>query len=514
MPGYFLAYDIGTSGVKAGLVTADGDVLATASREYSSLYPASQWVEQSVDEIWRGQCEASNELLSKCGINPGEIAAVAVSCQRATFVPVDRNEEPLTNYIGWQDKRSIAQCEEMEQKIGTDRYYQIAGLPIEPTAAVSKILWLKEKKPKVFDETYKFYSTQDMHLHQLGVEDAPCDLPDASYMGLLDVNSLQWSRVLLDELEIPKDKMPEVVPSCQVVGQVSKRAAELTGLKAGIPLVTAGGDLQVGALGLGVAKPGVVSMAMGTGAGVIFYLDAPLLHPERAMGCLAHSVPNAWEMEGICLASGGAHKWFRDTLATQEKEAASKLGISAFDILNLEATDVPPGSNGLIVMPCLAGAGAPFWYPKARGAIMGLTLGTTKADLARAMMEGITMELSNIIESARMAGVQVEEVRVFGGASKSGVWNQISANIYGVPVFTSKVRDAGLIGASICAGVGVGTFSSAEEGTEAMVQLEECFEPDPTVHERYQEIAAVYHDAFLALKDAGIYERMAALQET
>ena len=510
MADFFLVFDIGTSGVKAGIVSASGEVVATASREYPSLYPGPQWVEQSVDEIWQGQCAAAKELLAKSDIPAAEIAAIAISCQRATYVPVDKDERPLTNYIGWQDKRSTAQCDRMRSQIGDDRYYRIAGLPIEPTAAVSKIMWLKENRPDIFDKAHKFYSTQNMHLHQLGVENAPCDLPDASYMGLLDVNNLQWSSSLLDELGIPADKMPELVPSCQVVGEVSKEAAEQTGLAAGTPLVTAGGDLQVGGLGLGVAKPGVVSMAMGTGAGVIFYLDKPVLHPARSMGCLAHTVPGAWEMEGICLASGGAHKWFRDVLAGAEKQAAATFGISAFDILNLEASEVPPGSNGLIVMPCLAGAGAPFWYPQARGVIMGLTLGTTKQDLARAVMEGITLELSNIVESAREIGVQVEEVRVFGGASKSRVWNQISADIYGVPVYTSKVHDAGLIGGAICAAVGTNFFANAAEGADAMVNLGERFEPNLQVHEQYAEISSVYRDAFKVLKEAGIFERMAS----
>lgn len=511
MSGYFLAFDIGTSGVKVGIVTQDGGVLATASREYPSIYPGPQWVEQSVDLMWQAQCDASRELVARSGIRPEEIAAIGISCQRATFVPVDKDERPLTNFIGWQDKRSIQQCDMMKRVVGDEQYYRIAGLPIEPTAAVSKILWLKENKPDIFEKSHKFYSTQNVHLHQLGVEDAPCDLPDASYMGLLDVNELEWSQKLLDILDIPAEKMPKTVPSCELVGHVSKAAAEVTGLKQGTPLVTAGGDLQIGGLGLGAAKPGVVALAMGTGAGIIFCMDAPLFHPDRAMGCLAHSVPGEWEMEGICLASGGAHKWFRDILAVSEKEAAARFGISAFDILNLEAVDVPPGSNGLIVMPSLAGAGAPYWYPKARGVIMGVTLGTTKKDLARAMMEGITLELSNIFESAKRAGVKVEEVRVFGGASKSRVWNQISADIYGVPVYTAEVHDTGLIGASICAGVGVGVFANAQEGADAMVKLSECYEPDLGVHSRYMEIASIYRDAFGALKDAGVFERMAAL---
>ena len=219
------------------------------------MYPGPQWVEQSIDEMWRAQCEASRELVSKTGIDPQEIAAVGVSCQRATFVPIDKDERPLTNFIGWQDKRSIDQCDTMKRTLGDERYYRIAGLPIEPTAAVSKIVWLKENAPSIFDKTDKFASTQNIHLHQLGAQKPPCDLPDASYMGLLDVDNLQWSQELLDALGIPREKMPDVVHSGTVVGHVSKQAAQATGLAEGTPLVTAGGDLQCSALGVGVYVP-------------------------------------------------------------------------------------------------------------------------------------------------------------------------------------------------------------------------------------------------------------------
>ncbi len=512
MPEFLCAFDLGTTSVKVGVFTPDGQVLGAASCEYGVLYPAPQWIEQSIEEMWVAQCSACQELIHRFNIHPSDIAAVSVSSQRATFVPLGKDGKPLTRFIGWQDKRSIRQCEMMERKVGAERYYQIAGLPIEPTAAVSKILWLKEQAPEIYARAHTFASTQNVHLAQLGVEEPPCDLPDAAYLGLLDVDRLEWSRELLERLELPIEKLPPLAPSGQHVGQISPAAAQAIGLKSGTPVVTAGGDLQCAGLGMGVAEPGYLSVGIGTGGGILTYLEQPLRHPERALNCLPHAVPGAWEIEGICLASGATYKWFRDVLGTYEKAAAAGLNMDPYEILNAEAASAAPGSNGLLVLPALAGAGAPNWYPQARGAILGLTLSTDKKALTRAVLEGICLEIRWMLDAAQKLGVPINEVRIWGGAAKSPLWNQIAADIYGVPVAQTAVSEAGLVGAAICAGVGIGLFKSACDGARRMVHIERCFDPDPRLRARYDELFAVYQTAYQALKDAGVFVRLANLQ--
>lgn len=511
MPEYILGFDIGTTGVKAGLFTPAGQLLGTTYREYKVQYPGPQRVEQSVDEMWTAQCQVSKELIRLLEINPEDIAAVGISSQRATFVPVDKNETPLTQFIGWQDKRSIEQCIEIDHKVGSELYYTIAGIPIEPTAAVSKILWLKENEIEIFDKTHTFASTQNVHLSQLGVQNAPCDLPSAAYLGLLDVNQLTWSAELLELLDIPVEKMPELAPSGQLVGEISPRAADATGLAAGIPVVTAGGDLQCAGLGLGVVSSGMVSVGIGTGGGVLIYLDQPLRHPEQGLNCLPYAVPNTWEMEGICLASGAAYKWYRDVLGEIEKITAHEKAVDTYEILNAQAAQAGPGSNGLLVMPSLIGAGAPNWYPRARGAIFGLTLATSKQDLTRAMLEGICLEIRWMLEAAQKSGTKIEEIRIWGGAAKSPVWNQIAADVYGLPAIKTFIPDAGLAGAAICAGLGVGIFSSPHEAAQNMAQIECVYEPNRALKSKYDEMFDIYKTIYQSLVQAGIYERIAAL---
>ena len=510
-PPYLCTFDLGTTGVKAGILTPAGELVASTYREYGVVYPGPLWVEQSIDAMWNAQCEASRQVIDCWNIDPHEIAAVGISSQRATFVPVDHSGNPLTRFIGWQDKRSLAQCAEMERRVGAERYYRIAGLPIEPTAAVSKILWLKENEPKIFDQTRKFASTQNVHLVQMGVADAPCDLPDAAYLGLLDVDRLEWSAELLDALGIPGEKMPALAPSGMRVGEVSPAAAEATGLASGTPLVIAGGDLQTAGLGMGISEPGFVSVGIGTGGGVLIYLDKPLRHPDRALNCLPHAVPGAWEMEGICLASGAAYKWYRDTVGQLEKASAADLDIDAYDLLNAEAAQAASGSGGLLVMPALAGSGAPNWYPKARGVFLGLSLSTDKKQLTRAMLEGICLEIRWMLEAARKLGTDIEEVRIWGGAAKSDLWNQIAADVYGIPAARTTVPEAGLVGAAILAAVGVGIFSSAQEGARSMVQVERRYEPNPGLRLRYDEMFDLYKTTYRLLKEGGIFERLEAL---
>ncbi len=403
------------------------------------------------------------------------------------------------------------QCEEMIQKIGSARYYEIAGIPIAPTAAVSKMLWIKEHAPEIFENTQTFASTQNVHLRQLGVENSPCDLPGAAYLGLLDVNQLTWSTELLELLEIPLEKMPPLAPSGQWVGEISSEAAQATGLATGIPVVTAGGDLQCAGLGLGVVEPGSVSVGIGTGGGVLIYLDQPLRHPEQGLNCLPHAVPDTWEMEGICLSSGAVYKWYRDVLSEAEKSAAQEKDIDPYELLNQQAQQANPGSAGLLVMPSFMGAGAPNWYPKACGAIFGLTLATDKKDLSRAMLEGICLEIRWMLEAAQKLGTRIEEIRIWGGAAKSPVWNQIAADVYGLPAIKTSIHDAGLAGAAICAGLGVGIYTSPKEAAQTIVQIDRVYEPNPTIRAKYDEMFDIYKTIYQTLAQAGVYERIAAL---
>lgn len=511
MPQIICAFDLGTNGVKAGLFSAEGRLLGQSYQEYGVDCPQPGWVEQSIERMWQAQCLATRALLASTGVRPQEIAAIGVSSQRATFAPLDAAGRPLSAFIGWQDHRSISECEWMAERVSARRYYQIAGLPLEPTAAISKILWIKHHNPALYERTACFGSTQNVHLRQLGAENAPCDLADAGYIGMLDVDRLEWSRELQDGFDLPQDKLPKTAASGQTVGALSAAAAEATGLAAGTPLVLAGGDLQSAGLGMGVAAPGVVSLGIGSGGGVLIYLDRPLRHPEMGLNCQPHVVPGAWEMEGICLASGASYKWFRDVLGQPERQLAQERGCDPYEVLNESGAQAPVGSGGLLFLPALAGAGAPHWYPQASGVVLGLTLATERSAIIRCLLEGICLEIRGMLAAAGRMGIRIDEVRIWGGAAKSALWNQMAADVYGIPAAKTVISEAGLAGAAICAGVGAGLYRDVREGAAGMIQIERRYEPDPARHRVYSELFEIYQSTYTALRDAGVYAKISSL---
>jgi len=230
-----------------------------------------------------------------------------------------------------------------------------------------------------------------------------------------------------------------------------------------------------------------------------------------ALSCLPHAVSGAWEMEGICLASGAAYKWFRDTLAVEEREMASRLGLDTYTILNAAAESAPPGCGGTILLPTFAGSGAPHWDPSVRGVMLGLSLTTDKKTLARAVLEGVCFEIRWMLEAVKGLGMKLDRLHVYGGAAKSRLWNQIGADIYGLPISRPEVEEGGLVGAAICAGVGIGLFKDATEGAESMIRIRESYQPNPKLRAMYDEMFEIYKDAYLALSNAGIFRRLASV---
>jgi len=506
MTGYLCAIDVGTTGVKAALLTPEGELVCRGYREYHVVYPHPQWVEQSVEEVWNALGATMRAMLAQAGIDPRKILAIAISNQRATFVPVDDHSKPLTLYIVWQDLRGAPQCEWMKERIHPADYYAITGLDIGPTASISKILWLKQNQPEIFQKTCKFAFMQDMLLRQLGMKEAVCEHSTASWSGLLDVNKLTWSDDLLSLFDLPRDKLPALVMPGQPVGTVSKEAAEACGLVAGIPLISGGGDGQLSAVGCGVTHPGQVSLVMGTAAAIFTFLATPLKDPTRALYCVAHAVPRSWEMEGSALAAGAVYKWFRDTLGHLEKDMAAQLEVDPYELFDREIQRAAPGVQGLLVLPTFMGGGTPTWYPYARGAILGLTLNHTRRDVLRALVEGIFLEIKGMVEAIKALGVDLSSIRVVGGMAKSPVLNQLLANVLGVTVERPAVTDSTLVGAAICATLGCGMFQLADEAAEKMVQLSATYQPDKELSALYNRLFQTYCKAFDLLCKHGIFE--------
>ncbi|MFM8592949.1 MAG: FGGY-family carbohydrate kinase [Chloroflexota bacterium] len=509
MASLLCAVAVGTTGVKASVFTVDGEIVRTAYREHALRFPAQDRVEQE-PSVLEAAFDATLQEATNCIAD--EIAAVAVTSARATFTAVDAAGRALTPFIIWQDPRSLSTCARLRERIRNAEYFAITGLNLEPVAVGSKAVWLREEDPAVDAATARYWLQQTYFLHRLGVEDPPTEPSMAGYYGLIDLDTRDWSPRVLEAFAINRARLPRVAQAGDVVGTVSTTGAARTGLRAGTPVVLAGSDAACCWLGAGMARDGQVTAYVGTAAALAAQIPQPLRDPEQRMTCLPAATMRTWTIEGLLLSAGAAFRWFRDALAPMESAEAETRGIDAYEVIDASARTVPAGAHGLLVVPTLVGAGAPYWEPRARGMILGLGLHHTRADIARGFMEGVALELRNALEEMRRVGVEVREVTLTGGGARSPLWNQIHADVHGVPVTTVATADPTALGAAICAGTGVGLFASLQEGAAAMARSSAQFLPDAARHERYTEMLGVYRQVLETFGREGMHEAIAALE--
>jgi xylulokinase len=504
------AIDLGTTGVKAGIFDATGRLLALAQREQALLFPAPGRVEQSPRRTWELQCASVREAVRTSGVRRDAVVAVALSVQRGTVIALDRRGQPIGNYIVWMDRRGLGHLEQVRACVGADRYYDTAGHPLVPYTGLSKLLWLRSEAPRAFDRCRVVAPPQTLHLRWLGADDFVCDPSAGTFFFPFDIARATWSDALIDLLGFPREKLPTVVPSTTVVGRISAAAADACGLSRATRIVAGGGDGQCAAVGSGVTRPGRVMINIGTAAGVQTFLPAPRLDPRRILNCGAHVIPGAWEMEGHTQASGAVLRWVRDLLRPNGAGRADSRGWG-YQQLTAAAAAAPPGARGLLLLPTFNGASAPLDRPGARGALLGLTLAHTRADLVRAALEGITLELRWMLEAMRETGVPLREVRVVGGGARSAVWNQIHADVLGIPIEVLDIPDAAVAGAAVCAAVAAGVFGDFQRAADAFARPGGRHEPVAGHAGTYDRLYATYRRAFAALDREGVFADLGTL---
>ncbi|HID91432.1 TPA: xylulose kinase [Candidatus Bathyarchaeota archaeon] len=508
---YLAAIDAGTIGERTMIFSEDGEIVAWKYMEHPSHYPRQGWVEQDAREWWRCTCKTARAALREAsakGVTPGMIAAISVTNQRETIVPVDDRANPLRRAIVWQDRRTVPQCDWIRENVGAGRIYDITSLTIDPYFSAPKIGWIKEHEHDIYRRAHKFLLVHDYLIAKLtGAFVTSWD--NASRTMLFDIKSFDWSDELLEEIGIDAEKMPEPRPSGEKIGEVGRGAAEETGFVEGTPVVCGGGDQQCGAIGVGVIRPGRIKATTGTGTFILTFLDRPSLDPRKRVLCSCHAVPGKWVQEASMFTTGAIYRWFRDHFGYIERTAAEGLGIDPYEILNDEAAMAPAGSRGILVLPHFMGAGAPHWNPHARGVIVGLMLSHSRRDLIRAMLEGIALEIRKNIEVMRELGIPVREMRVTGGATRNPVFNQIQADVCGLPVLRGRVEESTALGCAILAGVGVGVFRDIPEATSRMVRIAERYDPIPEHQRAYERLYGIYRRVYDALEGAGVYRDLA-----
>ncbi len=483
-----VAIDAGTTGVRSVVLDTTGNVLVRSYQEFQSIFPEPSWVEQNAIDWWDAACNTLQRCLREDGVSGERIAAVSVTNQRETIVPVDEAGEPLRNAIVWQDRRTVSQCDWIRDRLTPDTVYSVTGLIIDPYFSAPKILWIKENERETFEKADKFLLVHDFIVNRLCGE-IVTDFSNASRTMLFDISRAEWSEKLMDAFEIAPEKMPEPIMSGTKVGEVIASAARQCGLPEGTPVVAGGGDQQCAALGVGVVREGSTKCTTGTGTFMLAFSDSLRLDSNRRVLCSRHVVPDSFVVEASMFTTGSALRWFRNNLGHKEQTEAEESGRDPYEIMTAAASTVPAGSEGVIHIPHLVGAGAPHWNPTARGIFAGLALGHTREHLMRSVLEGVSYEIRTNLNVMRELGLPTSEMRVTGGAARSEVWMQIQADVLGIPVIRTEMEEATALGAAILACKGVGIFSSVAEAADRMVRPRTPLRPNP-------ENRAIYDEGF------------------
>lgn len=485
---YLLGIDLGGSAAKAAIYTLDGECLGEGYAEFVMTSTLPGQAEHDAEGWW--QATASAVVGAIQGVEPHHIAAVGVGCTNG-LVAVDEEAKPLRPAIMLWDQRALPQVDLMRAVLGAEQIEAITGNPAAPGAySLPTILWLKHHEPETFAAAKKFMVPGGYLVARLTGR-FTVDLSRACTTLLFDIRRRQWHQPFLDELGIPLEKLPEPVPSHEVVGTVTEEAARLTGLHAGTPVIAGCMDTLGAALGSNSMEPGDHFIIMGTAARVC----APLAHPRfdrRFMNCTGVR-PGRWLAIGAINGVGSSLRWARDVIALDEQRRADTDGRNVYDVMTEQAMGSPPGAKGLIFLPYLSGERTPIWNPYARGVLLGLTLGHERAEIFRALLEGPAFAMRHTIEILEaVSGASVRTLSIGGAAARSRVWNQTIADVLGKPVIALGRSHIEVLGAAVLAGFGVGLYPDLAEATARVAEEGTRFDPHPATHDVYQRLFPLY----------------------
>ena len=464
---YLLGIDVSTTATKALLMNESGRVVAVASSEYDFETPQPQWTEQEPALWWEGGVQSIRRVLEESGIAPDEIVGIGLTGQMHGLVLLDEDGNVIRPSILWNDQRTASQCDTIRQRLGRDRLVQITGNDALTGFTAPKILWVKENEPEYFARARHVLLPKDYMRFRLTGEYAT-DKAGAAGTLLMNVRRRDWSRDLLDALEIPDEWMPPTFEGTEVTGRVSRRAAEATGLREGTPVVAGGGDQAAQAVGVGAIREGVVAVTLGTSGVVFASADEAFIQPEGRLHAFCHAIPNRWHLMGVMLSAAGSLRWYRDTVAP---------GVAFGDLVD-EAGPITPGSEGLIFLPYLTGERTPYPDPDVRGSFIGLTVRHQRAHLTRAVLEGVAFGIRDNFALMQEAGLpEPDQVRISGGGARSDLWRQIMADVLGAELVTVNTTEGAAYGAALLAGVGAGIWSSVDSACQDCIRITGRTEP-------------------------------------
>jgi xylulokinase len=497
----YIGIDIGSSGAKAIGVSEEGAIIASAYREYTIHSPYEGWFElnpREVISVCKETISNVKKQISAGGKDQARIKAIGISSQGEAFTVLDGSGNYLCNAMISSDARSKEQVKRFAEEFGAERLYRITGHTPATLYSLFKVLWLKENRPEIFHKIKRLLCMGDLLSYELTGE-AVISHNLAARTMMFDVSRRRWSGEVLDAIGLDEGVLSLTTGAGALIGKIRPEIVYELGLEKNTLVITGGHDQSCGALGVGATGPKTAAYSIGTVECVTPAFSECILNETMMNANLAtypHTAEGLYTTVAFCITGGCGLRWFRDEFGQYEAEKARQDGKNVYDLLT---ANMPEEPSGLLVLPHFTATGTPYFDPSPTGAILGVKLTTRKGELVKGLLEGISYETKLNIELLRNAGIELNELRAFGGGTNSAKWMQIKADVFGMPITTVSVSEAGCIGAAMLAAKGCGDITSIGECSRQWIKQGRIYDPDA-------KKAAVYRERFE--KYRGLYWKM------
>ena len=483
----YIGIDLGTSAVKLLLVTEDGRILRSVSKEYPLSFPQPGWSEQDPADWWDGVCSGMRELL--CGFDASRVAGIGVGGQMHGLVALDKQDAVIRPAILWNDGRTAEETAWLNETVGKKKLSALTANIAFAGFTAPKLLWMRNHEPERFGRIAKIMLPKDYVNYRLtGVH--ACDYSDASGMLLLDVEHRRWSPEMLEICGVSEAQMPKLSESYETVGTLLPEIAEALGLPASVRVVAGAGDNAAAAVGTGTVGDGACNISLGTSGTIFISSERFGVDPNNALHAFAHA-DGAYHLMGCMLSAASCNKWFCDEILRTSDYAGAQR----------EIREEALGANRVFFLPYLMGERSPINDTDARGTFIGMSMDTTRADLVQAVLEGVSFAIRDSFEVAKSLGLRIERSKLCGGGAKSPLWRRILANVLDLPLDVPQTEEGPGYGAAMLAMVGCGAYGSVQDCVDALVRTTETVYPEPALASRYEAAYRKFQNIYPAVKD-------------
>lgn len=493
---HIIGVDIGTTGCRSVIYRQDGGKIAAYSVEYPLYTPHTGWAEQSPEEIYQAVILTIRQSVLQSGLSSNEIAGLSFSSFFHSIVPIDSAGAALCRMLIWADSRSQQYTEVLKNRPDCNMFYEKTSCPLHPMYPLSKLFWLKYERPDIFTKAAKFISIKEYIIYRLCGKYA-LDRSLASGTGLYNINELCWDKDILNLLEIDESRLAEVYSTTHYF-PIIQQSADLLTLAPNTAVILGAGDGVLSNLGSGAIHSGQCTAMIGTSGAVRVVVTEPLVDPKQRTWCY-NLTDNYWVTGGAISNGGIAFRWMRDKFAEAEQEVAAKLGIDSYELLGKYAEQVPAGSDGLILLPFFAGERAPNWNANSRGIFFGLHMNHNKKHMIRAALEGIIYRMFSVYSVLEEVAGPLNEIRVSGSFTRSQLWLQIMADVFGKKICVPGEPQGSAFGAAVLGFYALGIIKDLQQ-VDTLISVQQTISPITENHILYHRLYQIYNSIYWKLQ--------------